>query len=212
MKTFSVSFKKSTGEPQAEFVAASTAHPIYCVAAGAAGQTFCDALVQATDQKFSQFNEKHTAKLDVFRDANAALKSQLPNVVLAPNVGVSAGFVILQDKKCSWATIGPVDFYLYNAQGEKTFHGTHPFGYQLANGTAEAEKYLVSDVREVIERDIVFLATEGFRPYFELPEFIKFFTDWPENLQVLLETFMKIKISENPEKYGAARTLIGIKI
>ncbi|MFA6006212.1 MAG: hypothetical protein WC764_00550 [Candidatus Paceibacterota bacterium] len=212
MKTYSISIPGDGAPATREFALASKTHPIYCVATGKEAELFCDEVVHAGDAEFATFNEKHSAKLDIFRSANSALGQIVTAAPAMPNTGISAGFMVLADKVCSFTTIGAVDFYHYNAQGEKAFQAAHPFGYQLANGAEESEKYLISDKCELVGRDMVFLATDGFKPYFELPEFTKLFLDWPENLDVLLKAFMKIKSAEDSSRFGRPRTLVAVKL
>ena len=83
-------------------------------------------------------------------------------------------------------------------------------GYGVATGEVESELYLEEGTFKLRRGDVVVLCTDGFEPYFRLPEFISLLTRWPRSIQKDVRTFSKQMGKDVPEKFGAERTLLAI--
>ncbi|MDP3735243.1 MAG: hypothetical protein Q8R39_02325 [bacterium] len=84
-------------------------------------------------------------------------------------------------------------------------------GYGVATGEDAAEPYLNTGTLRVAPGDLVFLYTDGFERYFDLPEFIDLFRRWPHNLKKELHHFSEEKAHENGALYSHDRTLVVLK-
>jgi len=84
-------------------------------------------------------------------------------------------------------------------------------GYGVVTGEEAAKKYLHTDLLEVEAGDIVFLTTDGFSEYFDLPEFIKLFNDWPDDLEAQVKAMTSQKSKQDPNKFGHERSVIAFK-
>jgi hypothetical protein len=85
-------------------------------------------------------------------------------------------------------------------------------GYGVATGEANAEKYLNTGVLELSQGDRVFLYSDGFEQYFNLPQFLDIFRLWPDNLQEQIEALTAAKSREDGANFGHERTIIALKI
>jgi len=83
-------------------------------------------------------------------------------------------------------------------------------GYGVATGEIESEPYLEEGTFKLRQGDVVVLCTDGFEPYFRLPEFISLLTRWPRSIQKDVRTFSKQMGKDVPEKFGTERTLLAI--
>ena len=83
-------------------------------------------------------------------------------------------------------------------------------GYGVATGEVESELYLEEGTFKLRRGDVVVLCTDGFEPYFRLPEFISLLTRWPRSIQKDVRTFSKQMGKDVPEKFGTERTLLAI--
>lgn len=84
-------------------------------------------------------------------------------------------------------------------------------GYGVITGEEVAWQYANKGSFKINEGDLFFLFTDGFEHYFELPEFIGIFKNWPTDLTVKVKEFTAQKEKENPEKFGRERTLVVVK-
>jgi serine/threonine protein phosphatase PrpC len=92
-------------------------------------------------------------------------------------------------------------------------------GYGVVDGEKSAKLYLNTGAMEINAGDLIFVYTDGFENYFELPGFIDIFKSWPaslrdepEDLQSRLEALILEKSKTEPKKYGAEKTLLAISI
>jgi hypothetical protein len=85
-------------------------------------------------------------------------------------------------------------------------------GYGVATGEASAERYLNTGMQTVAPGDRVFLYSDGFEQYFELPAFSDLFARWPEDLKQELQRYTAAKSREDGAKFGHERTLIAINV
>ncbi len=94
-----------------------------------------------------------------------------------------------------------------NGLGE---HG-EPLGYGVATGEEAAERYLNRGSLMIAPGDLVFLYTDGFERYIDLPEFLDLFRRWPPNLKKELHDFSERKAREDGALYAHDRTLVALK-
>jgi hypothetical protein len=85
-------------------------------------------------------------------------------------------------------------------------------GYGVATGEITAERYLKYGELALEKNDLVFLVTDGYEKYLNLPELIKLFVDWPLFLKNKVKALSRKLSEEDPEKYGHERTIIVVKI
>jgi hypothetical protein len=85
-------------------------------------------------------------------------------------------------------------------------------GYGVATGETSAEHYLNTGVQEVQPGDRIFLYSDGFEYYFDLPEFRELFARWPDNLEAELQTYTATKSHEDGARFGHERTIIAINL
>lgn len=84
-------------------------------------------------------------------------------------------------------------------------------GYGVATGEEAAENYLNTGSFPVTEGDLVFLYTDGFEHYFDLPDFLDLFRRSPHAIKKELSQFSDEKAQENGALYAHDRTLIALK-
>ena len=84
-------------------------------------------------------------------------------------------------------------------------------GYGVATGEEAAERYLNTGKLTVSPGDLVFLHTDGFERYFDLPDFITLFRRWPHTIKKELRRFSDERARENGALYAHDRTLIALK-
>lgn len=84
-------------------------------------------------------------------------------------------------------------------------------GYGVVTGEKSAERYLNFGQFEVKNGDVVFILTDGFENYINLPEFIQLFNKWPRDLDRRVKSFVAKKSIRNPRDYGHEKTIIAIK-
>jgi hypothetical protein len=84
-------------------------------------------------------------------------------------------------------------------------------GYGVATGEEAAERYLNRGTLAIAPGDLVFLYTDGFERYFDLPEFLDLFRRWPRAIKKDLERFSDERARENGALYAHDRTLIALK-
>lgn len=70
-------------------------------------------------------------------------------------------------------------------------------GYGVINGEETAMKYLESGKEKIQKGDRIFIFTDGFTPYLQLPEFKKIFRKWPADLEKKIAFFVKEYIEKN---------------
>jgi len=82
----------------------------------------------------------------------------------------------------------------------------------VITGEEIAWRYTNSGSFKIGDDDLIFLFTDGFEHYFELPELLELFKAWPADLEVKLKNFTRQKSKTDSERFGHERTLIVIKI
>ncbi len=85
-------------------------------------------------------------------------------------------------------------------------------GYGVATGEEAAEHYLNTGSLTLAPGDLVFLYTDGFERYFDLPEFLDLFRRWPRTIKKELGLLSEKKARENGALYAHDRTIIAIQI
>ncbi len=81
------------------------------------------------------------------------------------------------------------------------------FGYGVVDGEDRANRYLVCGSFEVKKGDLLVLGTDGFEPYFKIPEFVFSIRNKEE-----IEEISKLESEEIPNKLGKERSLIVAEI
>ncbi len=84
-------------------------------------------------------------------------------------------------------------------------------GYGVATGEPAAEKFLNIGTLSLSPGDRVFLYSDGFEYYTELPEFLDLFHRWPTTLEVDLRALTDKKSREDGNKFGHERTLVALR-
>ena len=84
------------------------------------------------------------------------------------------------------------------------------YGYGVATGEIESERYLKEGSLKLRPGDVVVLCTDGFEPYLRLSEFIFLLTCWSSSIQEDVRTFSKQMGKSTPEKFGTERTLLAV--
>ena len=95
-------------------------------------------------------------------------------------------------------------------------------GYGVINGEEEALCYVEYGKAKIQKGDQLFIFSDGFAPYFRLPNFRKLFLEWPSGLEKKISDFTQAHVSgrlpRNAEKqyrflykYASERSLFAIK-
>lgn len=85
-------------------------------------------------------------------------------------------------------------------------------GYGVVTGEEMAERYLKSGALAVETGDLLFLATDGFAPYLDVPEFVGLFLAQTPDLSEKVRAFTRAMSEREPERFGHERTLIAAPI
>jgi len=88
----------------------------------------------------------------------------------------------------------------------------NPVGYGVLTGEREVMKYVQHGTLRADAGDLLFVFTDGFESYVELPAFINIFNSWPSDIQKRVEDFTSMKTVEDHKLFGHERTLIAVKM
>jgi serine/threonine protein phosphatase PrpC len=88
-----------------------------------------------------------------------------------------------------------------------TLHEGKPITYGVLTGEPEAARYIETVTLPLRPGDVVATHTDGFRPYFEAPEFLAVLSGDPARWEEDVPVVMRRLIDVNPE-YGKERSLI----
>lgn len=186
-------------------------HGIYGIVRSSLGdsalaQEAADRLMNAALKRLGALDKSHTEKLKIVREAHDLLRSRQSSDAL------SFLLAFVQTDRISWAAIGAMQVTKF--EGEKrVYDGTETAGgiEKKLDATTDPAHILNVGIVDVRQGDLISLSY-GFEHYLGIPEFIRYFVSWPENLDELIRTYTRIKAEEDADRFGGHRILTMLRV
>lgn len=182
--------------------------------------------------KLGEYNKKHAHKSpdqDLFH-TTASLAVVKENRVYWGNVGDSEINLFSRDKRRLFQTPRMQKGYtnhpperekmavhekmkLDRALGRnKISQDGYLLGYGVLTGESAALNYVDYGAVAYAKENLLFVITDGFTPYLELPKFINLFLEWPKDIEKVVRGFTQEMANKNPELFGKERSIIVVKL
>jgi serine/threonine protein phosphatase PrpC len=119
-----------------------------------------------------------------------------------------------QKLPANWKRLSKIKkgIYAHKFARNKLNQKGQPIGYGVLTGEKEALKYVNYGVLDCLNGDILFIFTDGFADYLNLPEFINIFITWSVDIETRVKKCTQRKAGKNPDFFGRERSLIAVKL